>query len=288
MLDMFREMVNVVHDELSGYDQAIWIKDSVGVSSVVALAWDDIYMAPGAKFGGVQSLAKGFEVADPEVRAKFREATMAQLKGMAEYGSLPLELVDALVRAEFKVSARWKGREVEWLLDDTGEYVVDNSDKRTVNFTAKTAADFGISKGTAETLDDLALIMGMREYRVEGERGRAMYEDYKEDWRRAFEQCVDWMQEAQKFMGWATGADELRYLGRVKSNYERMLAAMKRYGAVELRMRMGYGISIMSLQLQIEQLRERIRAIRSGGRGGGGGGGLGGGGGGGPRSPGGR
>lgn len=284
LFDMYREMINVFHDDLREYKQAVWIKQSEGVSSLVALSWDDIYMAPGAHFGGVQALSSRFLVADPEVRAKFREAFMSQMKGMAEYGSQPLELVDALIRAEYKVSARWKGREVEWLLDDTGEYVVDNSDKRTVNFTAKSAADFSISKGTAETLDDLALIMGIREYRVERDRGQEIYDDYKEDWRRAYDQCVEWWEESNKFMNWATGADALMYLGRVKSNYERIQAAMNRYGAVELRLQMEYGISKLGLQLQIELLRERIRGLRGGGGGGIGGGGSGGGG----ASPGGR
>lgn len=269
-LDMYRQVIDVFKDELRDIPQVVWIKDSLGISSVIALAWPDLYMSPDARLGGIAGAARNFGVQDPEVHAKFREAYMGWLKGFAEFGGYDLDVLDAMVRPEFSLSATWQGREVDWALDGGGEYLVDGSDKRTVTFTAKEAEDFCLSDGMAESLDDLALYLGHREFRVKKGSAEAIYDDYVEDWRRAFDTCKRLLEEAQKFMGWATGEDTLKYLGRVKSNLEKVVSQIDRYKAVDLRLQMELGVRRFDLVTQIEILKEQIRALRSGGGGGGG------------------
>ena len=285
IIDEYRDLVNLFQDDLSDIRQVVWIKESRGISSVVAMSWKDMYMMTGAEFGGLSGLQQLFMVADPDVRGKFREAFMAMIKGLTIYGGYASELIDGMVRMEMSLSADWKGREVEWRLDKSGEYLVDGSENKTADFTAKVAEDLCISDGTAENLDDLALLMGIREYRVLDSKGEQIFEKYIENWRRTLENCRQWWDDYNKYMSWASGGETLQYLGRAKATLEKIIAAIRRYKAVEYRVAIELGLNEFILTTTVEVLEEQIRALRQSGRGGGGGGGAGrgrGGGGGGP------
>lgn len=288
-LDMYRELVSLFHDELDDIPQVLWIEDSVGISSVIAMSWKDMYMKPTARFGGISGTRAFFEMSDFEKQAKFREAYLGWLKGFVEYGGYALQLIDAMVLPQEMLSATWQGREVTWSLDTNGEYIVDSSDRASANFFAKDAEDLCLSKGTAENLDDLALLLGIREYRVLEGEGEQLFEDYREDWRRLLENCHQWWEDYTKYMGWV-GDNPLAYLGKAKRSIERILAATKRYEAVKIRVQMELGLSQFDLETIIAQLEVQIRNLRQGqgrGSGGGGRGGSGGGGGSGRRGPGG-
>ena len=139
-------------------------------------------------------------------------------------------------------------------------------------FTAKNAEDFCLTKGTAETLDDLMLLKGYREYRLIAGAAEKDFNKYVENWRRSFENANNALIDFGKHMSWATGEDTIKYLGRAKSDLQRVLAAIKRYDAVRVRLEQ-VGISALLMQINIDAITERIRQNRGNGRGGGGGGG---------------
>ena len=118
MIDRYRELVNIFRDDLRDIKQCVWIHDSVGISSALAFAWNDVYMTPEARLGGVSDAARrGFDfenIGDEDVKGKMREAYMAFLRGFAEYSDVVPEVIDAMVRAEFMLSGSWKGREAQW------------------------------------------------------------------------------------------------------------------------------------------------------------------------------
>jgi hypothetical protein len=275
-LDDFRKFVNMFRDNYRGKRQVMWVQDSEGMSSVVALAWPELYMAPNARLGGLDAarMQTGFDSwQDEDVRGKMTAAFMAWIKGLLEYGQYSLKLADAMVQPKYMLSATWKGREVEWTLDDSGEYTVDSNEKQTTEFRAKTAEDFCVSKGTAETLDDLALLMGYREYQVQDGKAEKILEQYREEWRRQYDQAFVNFQDYNQFMGWASGDEAVKYLGRAKTALDKILAAMERYKAVETRLSRETGVSKLQLTVMIEQIKERLRAMkdtRAPGAGGGG------------------
>ncbi len=172
------------------------------------------------------------------------------------------------------LSASFKGREVVWTLDEAGEFVIDNDDEKTANFRAKPAENLLISDGTAETLDDLALLLGFREYRVVDEYAKEVVDGYRKAWRRAYSKAVASWKDYQQYMGWANGEDALQYLGKAKRMIEQIIKAMDRYPPVELRWQQEVGSNKFQLEMLVEQLKQRIRDLRQqrGTRGGGGGG----------------
>jgi hypothetical protein len=109
--------------------------------------------------------------------------------------------------------------------------------------------------------------------------GESSIEEYIRNWRGALEQAKSEFQEYLKFREWASGGDAEKYLGRARSSLERIIKAIERYEAVEVRLGMELGLSKHNLQVELEQLKEQIVALRNSGRrgSGGAGGGMGGG-----------
>ncbi|TVQ54117.1 MAG: hypothetical protein EA377_06490 [Phycisphaerales bacterium] len=283
LLEEYRELVTMLQQELSDFRQVMWVQDSVGVSSLIAMAFPEMYMAPDANLVGLEqifSMAAGWQ--DEDVRAKMVAAWVNIANSFIIRGGHQSVLGEAMIRPDRYLSGRWRGREVRWSLNLDGEFIVSSSRSRTANFNAKMAEDFAISKGTAETLDDLALLMGYREYRVLEDKAPLLVERHIEDWRSAYDRVVDLNREIQRHMRLAGEEDPIRHLSGARQNVRQIRGMMRRYPALENRLMVVHGMSRLALQVQEEQLTEQIRSLQQGGgRGGGGGGGFGGGGGGG-------
>ncbi len=268
-IDMYRDIVNLFRDEMPNIKQVMWVEDADGIGTIMALAWDDLYMKPNASFGGAGALSSFWRGLQTNVDGKYREGMMALLKGFALYGGHSTDLVEGMVRAERTLHASWKGREVIWALNGNGDYVVDGSKQRTANFTAKTAEDFLISNGTAETLDDLALLLGEREYRIADGASEEIFDDYVTSWRRMYQGVLDMASELNQIP--RMRYTPLQQASKMKSIYEDILKALDRYEAIEVRLATDFGINRLFLVTQIEILKEQIRAMRQQGRGVGGG-----------------
>jgi len=288
MIEEYVELVRMLRSDLSDFRQVLWIKDSVGLSSMLALAFDEMYMTPDARFWGLDAViarSGAASHADDDVRAKMSAAWTGIVKSFAEYGDQDMLIADAMLWPEKKLSASFRGRDVVWALNDLGEFVIDNNDQETLALRAKAAEDLLISDGTAETLDDLTFLLGYREYRMEKGGGTDLVEEYIEDWRKAYEKTKVLWADYEQHMSWAGGGETVKWLGRAKRDLEQIIRAMKRFKAVEIRWRSDMGKNKFALEIEVEQMRERIRSLkgrrRGGGRGGrgGGGGGYGGGGG---------
>lgn len=275
-IGQYRGLVKMLREELGNARQVMWVTDSVGFSSLVALAWEDIYINSNGRLGGLVRMMELTQHPDEEVRRKFREAVIGIGNGFLETGGRPRELGLAMMRPEMALSVSFKGRDMVWDNDTNGHWVVDGSSKRTASFPAQLAEDTGIAEGTADTLDDLVFLLGYREY-VNNESGKKIVDDYRENWRRTFERCGEWYMDYQQQLGWATGEDTVKYLGAAKNSLEKILAAMRKYPAIELRVRMEFGVSALDLEVEIEKIKEQLRGLKgsqrrgSGGRKGGGG-----------------
>ncbi|MEE9130945.1 MAG: hypothetical protein V3T84_13075 [Phycisphaerales bacterium] len=275
--DEYKKLASVFHDDLKQYRQVVWVQDAVGIASTVALSWKELYMKPDARLGGMQmviELTGANKWSDDDIRAKMMAAWMGSAKSLLEYGGYAYALADAMMYAPNMLSASFKGREVVWSLDEDGEFVIDNDDEHTANFRADAAENLLISDGTADTLDDLALLLGFREYRVVDAHAKKIVDGYREDWRAAYSNAVSSWKDYQQYMGWANGEDAMQYLSKAKRAVERIIRAMDRYPPIELRWKQEMGSTKFQLEMLVEQLTQRIRALRqqrgTRGRGGGG------------------
>lgn len=272
-VEEYRDMVKKIHEELPSLPQVMWVEDSVGFATLIALGWPNMYMTSDARLVGlarVAALAQGWQ--DPDVAAKMLAAWTGIGKGILQQGGYGLELGDAMIFPDQTLSVKFDGRKVLWMNDTSGVWIVDGSKDSTANFNATLAEDTGLADGLADTLDDLMFLLGYREY-SEIESGPKLSKQYVEDWRRELERCEDWFKDSQDTDGSVAG------LGKRKSLYEKMIAAMKRFPAVEARaQRMGMP-GRQQLELEIDNIKkdlQRIKEAERNNRGGGGAGGAGG------------
>ena len=238
-LDEYVEMIRNFKNELSDVRQVIWVEDSVGVASLIAMSWCEMYMSPGARLWGLQKLhdvAQNWS--DEDVREKMEAAWEGMGKGFFEMGckgEFAKELGDAMMDPENQLSANFKGRKVIWVSNFDGLWGIDNSEEQVANFDAETAEDTMLSDGTVESLEDLMFLLGYREY-AHNTQGDEIAAKYKEQWRRAYKKCVDTFEDMQAGRGMGNSTDPVRQLMARKRMLDEMLRQMKRYNAVERRM----------------------------------------------------
>lgn len=285
----YRDLAMKLKDELREFKQVAWVEDAVGFSALMALAWDEMYMTSDARLQGLERVLEPvLRWSDPDVRAKMLAAWTGIAQGFFEIGGRPQQLGEAMMRPERLLSVSFEGRDIVWHSDTSGHWVLDGSDKFTARFNAQLAEDIGLSAGIADSREDLAFLLGYREWE-EIPNSTKIVDDYVEQWRAMNKQCSTWMLEFQDAMRYATGNDTVKYLGQAVDRLNKVIAGMTKYPAIEVFWQMTRGLNRERLKLEVEKIQEQIRSLRrnpnAGGGGGGavGGGGLGGSGGRGPR-----
>lgn len=279
----YRDMMKSVHDELAAIPQVMWVEDAVGISSLAALAWDRMYMYGDARLGGLYQFKNMVEEQwqDPDVRSKMVAAWTGIMKGLPALGRNPDQLADAMIFEERTLSVSFEGRGAKWLGDTTGVWVVDSSTEAPVSFNAQVAEETLLSEGSADTMDDLMFLLGYRDYTLI-DSGEKLGKQFSDDWRKAMKNVFDWTEEA------GSTEETIQGLGKRKSLYEKVVAALKAYPFIEKRREcQQQGISRVAIEGAIDDIKKEIQRQREaeknsdnrgGGGGGGGGRGLGGGG----------
>ncbi|MBB47985.1 MAG: hypothetical protein CMJ33_05495 [Phycisphaerae bacterium] len=273
-LEAYVGMIRNFQNELAGTRQVIWVEDSVGVASLIAMSWCEMYMSPGARLWGLQKLhdvAQNWS--DEDVREKMEAAWEGMGKGFFEMGckgEFAKELGDAMMDPENQLSANFKGRKVIWVSNFDGLWGIDNSEEQVANFDAQSAEDTMLSEGTVESLEDLMFLMGYREFE-HNTQGDEIAAKHKQQWRRAYEKCLSTYEDMQAGRGMGNSTDPARQLMARKRMLDDILRQMTRYNAVERRMNDEYGLTVDRLKGMIEQIEDDIRRAREGGRGGRGG-----------------
>jgi len=280
----YRDMMKSVHDELSSIPQVMWVEDAVGISSLAALAWDRMYMYGDARLGGLYQFKNMVEEQwqDADVRSKMVAAWTGIMKGLPALGRNPDQLADAMIFEERTLSVNFEGRGAKWLGDTSGVWVVDSSTEAPVSFSAQVAEETLLSEGSADTLDDLMFLLGYREYTLV-DSGEKLGKQFTDDWRKAMKNIFEWTEEA------GSTEDSIQGLGKRKSLYEKVVAALKAYPFIEKRRECAQqGITRSAIEGAIDDIKKEIQRLREaeknsdngggGGGGGGGGRGLGGGG----------
>lgn len=281
---MTRDLKEVI--EKVGAESIMIVRDAVGYSVLLGLSWPNMYMTDSARLMGLERIQERTKAEDPEVYAKFREAMIGICNGFLISGGYDPNIGMAMMREDKMLSATFKGREIVWSDDAKGTWVVDGSkEKITAHFNSEMAEDLGLSDGTvsddgATMIEDLMYLRGTRNYERLPQDGEILVRQYIDGWRKGLEDCVKSYSNYQEALGEAQGKDEKKNLSKAKGILEKVLSILKKYPAVEMRLRQ-QGISKLEIETELLTLKDRIRGLGkstappSGGRGKGGGGGLG-------------
>lgn len=179
-----------------------WVERAMSGMAFLPLIKNDIYFTSDGRLGGVGDLDELFgSMGDEVVRDKQKSLRLAYVKGMAIEGGHNSKLVLAMTKKSYVLSYRIENGvpvylEGEapggWILltddgkdenADTDHDIVRNLGNDALTFNADLAYKLQLSKGTADTLDDLFFEMGIEDRAVvigdeddDGEADAARYE----------------------------------------------------------------------------------------------------------------
>lgn len=157
-----------------------WVHRALGGATYLPFISPKIYYTSDGLHGGLGLLDRVFGHADEVVREKWRGAMLAGAEGMAIRGGHDPRLVRAMLRTDMVLSYKVEGGEAvlmermpqgpsEFLLTDDGREENADSIQDIVRFKgndalmldAETAQRIGLSSGTADTLDELMVQLGV-------------------------------------------------------------------------------------------------------------------------------
>ena len=287
------------HKVPSNVRQVVWMKNATGPAAILAMSWEEMYMHPDASFGTLGQLWAGTLFEDADVRKKMQGASFGAVKALTQFGRHDDAFVMGLLDPTLPLSFSCRGREAIWYNHSLGDIPVSATQQESfgdeftnrrdprsglpvgLEFSARPCEEFLISDGTAETLQDLAMLMGYREYKVEETEALIGVAEYREKWRAMLKRAYEAFEDYQKYMSRGTLSD----LQKAKTALTRIIGMVRTNASVAMRVRTLTGADLTQLEIMLENLKAQIRQMARGGGGGGGAGGGGRGGGGGPQRP---
>ncbi|MDG1136972.1 MAG: hypothetical protein P8N28_01825 [Phycisphaerales bacterium] len=275
------EIRKVFYAPLAEYKQVVWVEDSAGSSTVLALSWPKLYMADDAYLHSTYLSSDFNNINAEDTRGKIREFRMVHTKTLAEYAGREQALLRAFADPDVPLSGSWVGKDVVWADNLEGDLVLDQGVNFMPHLSSTIAAEVGISKGNANSRNDVLLSEGIRVYHLVGEDITNELTEHTTRWRKDFIKAEKMIRDGEQYGGWARGEDTARYLRQQLGEYQRLLKLIQKSKPVAARIGRKYRINEQALKQWIEEIEEQLEQLKNGGRGRGGGGGgpIGGGGG---------
>jgi len=161
-LDTTEEMIHLLMDlpeEITTY--TFVNKDALSAGAMIALATDEIYMAPGSRIGASALVSMFGEIKEGDLKEKVVSATVALVTSAAQSNGHDEKLVEAMIRkdVEYKIGEKMICPEGQLLVltdHDASRLVGEESKQRPL-----------LSKGTVESMDLLLKELGLTDAKIE-------------------------------------------------------------------------------------------------------------------------
>jgi hypothetical protein len=223
-----------------------WVKKALGGAAFLPFIFPELYYTSDAHHGGIGYLDHLFDgTGDERARQKQYSLRMARAKGLLELGGYDPRLMQAMAWSSYVLSYRLEGGKPvyieampsgpnEFLLTDDGreenrdsmQDILRYKGNDVLTLDAPTAERLGISKGTADTLDDVILAMGIpREYKLIEGKSKKIFEDWSAAVNKAEQDLKRIIREYQQVAVKAPGGYKERTAAR--GQRKRFLLAMK-------------------------------------------------------------
>jgi len=253
-----------------------WVKRAVAGAAFLPFISPEIYFKSDGLLGGVGNLSD-LDYGDKWVTEKQISLRLGIAEGYAIQGGYDPALVRAMARRENWLFVRWEGGKPVYLereprpsdgpgwtlLSDDGEG--DNADTSILeqNDVLQLNADWAqrllVAKGVADTVDDLAFLLGFSDgYRLERGKARRILEDWSDRVASAVQEIQKQQDIVEENTSGGSGEEARMALGRRISALRRIRSLMTVYAeALD-----PTGDRRAQIDLQIQQLRREIRELR--------------------------
>ena len=153
-----------------------------------------------------------------------------------------------------------------WRNSLKGEVALDASDEMALTIPALICDDLSLSQGTAEEIEDLAVLLGKRNYVVVEGIATDAQKKHTEDWRKAYKSFLDQWVAYRQWLGRGGRSN----LTKAEKALTRCIGLLRKWPEVATRTR----ANVTDLELLLDEIKRAKRGGNGGrGRGGSGGGG---------------
>jgi hypothetical protein len=270
-----------------------WVKTAMGGSALLPLRCPNIYMHSEGRIGGLGNLSQMMEgVGDQVVREKQRSLRLGHAEGWAIKGGYDRRIVAAMARIEYVLSARIEGDKVtlfeglpsnpsEELLTDAGDETsadtvqarVAGEGNDVLTLKPRIAQLVGVSKGTADTMDELLNQLDLARNGVDvSNRSKRIMEGWSRDLASAKSNILRLLRELGDVRVEEPGGYNERTAARgkrrgiinqIRNNLRRFGEGMSQRWFYQSGLRVGSvdnllaQLNVMEEQIKIEQLQDR-------------------------------
>ena len=257
--DVFDVIDEYVNDKWrdDGPKVVFWVKTALEGAGFLPFVSKYIYFTHDGVMGGVTNFDDQIRKAPAEgmIIDKWIAATMGHVEGIAIQGGYDPRIVRAMVIEKYVLSVDFVGGEPVYHEDLSGQYILTDSgegeyaDKKAteggeqvarlvnndvLNLDDEMAYRLRISDGTADTIDELMSLLGVRKWRlVEGKPQRAI-EKWSEGIDREVPRLQEMIAEIRQRMGQVNGDynQRRRMRGSIMNQIKKVMVLVDRYEEV--------------------------------------------------------
>jgi hypothetical protein len=205
----------IVEDLKPNYRTVIWVESAISAAAMTAITVEELYFMSKGNFGAA--------VAFTSDGASAQAAEGDALEQLLRFGERlsdegnhdPLIMRAMQTETNLSCDIDEYGR-VTWYDDLSGEHVV-STDTRILTFNAIDAEKYGLSRGTADTKDELAALLQAGEWVEVGQDAEAHMVEFRENVARAQVEIGEAFQKLQIALEAGEFGRARRYLGELRS-----------------------------------------------------------------------
>jgi hypothetical protein len=172
-----------------------WIKKAISAGAFTALHLDEIYFMRVGALGSITMFS-----GDKSIEGRELADWLRKVGEVTEMGGRPAVVGQAMVTRTIECSYdRDENGNITWYRTIQGKYVLSTNEEN-LTLTAETAAHSKFSDGTADTVEELAQVLQLKEWKEVSDAGRRIHER----WQRTIKEAqavkprlvMDWMNPA--------------------------------------------------------------------------------------------
>ncbi len=241
MLLEIQKLSDVIHNEFKPRFRTVaWIESAISAAAMTGHCIEEIYFMTKGNYGA----CTGWFGALQAVEGRDLEDVLYMMEKISARGKYDPKIMRAMQIEEPLSASFTDNGDVVWEQTENGQYLL-NAKGKILTFTAEQALQFKFSKGTADTIDELARLMGYKEFDVVGvtrpgvaysiskaeDRQRRFRDQVAEDQKRTNEYFLTYQEsiararalpkeERGKFVGKARGAlEQIKRMVRNNPNF---------------------------------------------------------------------
>lgn len=231
-----------------------WIREAISAAACTALHCDEIYFQTVGALGAT-TMIRGAD----SVQGKSLEQFMNDMGAVVESNGRPSFLLDAMVKADriltyVKDPVTGKVTFYDHFTKLPGEVVLSD-EKDNLVFNASNALDCGLSKGTADSNEELAVLLGLPEWYEISDYGRKM----AGAWQKLYKDCTEDVQKQMRRMDIQRAGGNAEQLQAQIQIGEKLLSWAKRCKPCTD----GVGIDEETIERYLKEWRRALAEIRN-------------------------